>query len=304
MKIDLSSQKPRAQVTAEQLSGLLGGQLPTGSMAIVQLPLVSLAAYPKQPFRPYSEEKLERLVADIAVNGVLSPIIVRPKGSMYEVLAGHNRWNASRKAGLTTIPAIIQDVDDDTAVLIMVNTNLNQRDELSHSEKAGAYKAQLEAMKRKAGRPQNNPSQIGTQKRSDQEMAEQVGESRNQIQRYIRLTYLVPELLSMVDSGELAMTPGVDLSYLAPEEQQTVLYLSAECDRKISIFQSVQLKKASAAGELDEDGIRAILLPEHIWNAPQEFVSRSRGLIPKSASKQDVAAVVAMVEQYFDGRAG
>lgn len=219
MKIDLSSQKPRAQVTAEQLSGLLGGQLPTGSMAIVQLPLVSLAAYPKQPFRPYSEEKLERLVADIAVNGVLSPIIVRPKGSMYEVLAGHNRWNASRKAGLTTIPAIIQDVDDDTAVLIMVNTNLNQRDELSHSEKAGAYKAQLEAMKRKAGRPQNNPSQIGTQKRSDQEMAEQVGESRNQIQRYIRLTYLVPELLSMVDSGELAMTPGVDLSYLAPEEQ-------------------------------------------------------------------------------------
>lgn len=83
-----------------------------------------------------------------------------------------------------------------------------------------------------------------------------------------------------------------------------MLYLSAECDRKISIFQSVQLKKASAAGELDEDGIRAILLPEHIWNAPQEFVSRSRGLIPKSASKQDVAAVVAMVEQYFDGRAG
>lgn len=302
MKMDLSAKAK--QFTAADLSGLLGGQAPAGSMTIVQLPLIRLLAYPDQPFKPYGEEKLERLAADIAANGVLSPIIVRPKGDLYEVLAGHNRWNASHMAGLTTIPAIVQDVDDDTAALVMVNTNLNQRDELTPSEKAFAYKVQLDAMKRSAGRPQNIVSQVGTQKRSDQAMAEQVGESRNQIQRYIRLTCLVPELLDMVDSGELAMTPGVDLSYLTQPEQRLVLDISAECNRKVSIFQSGQLKRASAAGALDEDAIQAILLPERGWNAPQEFVSRSRGLIPKGASVEDVAAAVELVEQYFRERVG
>lgn len=302
MKIDLSAM-PKQQYSAAELSGLFGGQQPIGSMTIVQLTLTSLVAYPNQPFRPYSEEKLERLAADIAVNGVLSPIIVRPKGSVYEVLAGHNRWNASRKAGLTTIPSIVQDVEDDIAALIMVNTNLNQRDELAPSEKAFAYKVQMDVMKRQGQRTDLTSRQVVGKLEAADGIGKETGESGRQIQRYIRLTCLVPELLAMVDSGELSMTPGVDLSYLSPEQQRVVLEVSAECDRKISVFQSGQLKKASAEGYLGEDDIREILLPAQPWNAPQEFVSRSRGLIPKSASKHDVAAVVAMVEQYFsEGR--
>ncbi|MEG1875650.1 MAG: ParB/RepB/Spo0J family partition protein [Angelakisella sp.] len=295
MKIDLSAQKPRQQTTAADLSALLGGQV--NNAVVRQLPLDLLTAYPNQPFKPYTDEKLARLTEDIRANGVLSPIIVRPKGERYEVLAGHNRWNASRRAGLTTIPAMVQEVDDDTAALIMVNTNLNQRDQLSSSEKAFAYRVQLEAMKRKAGRPQNNVSQVGTQKRSDQEMAELLGESRNQIQRYIRLTYLIPDLLAQVDSSDLPMIPAVSLSYLPAEEQEMVLRVSADCERKISVIQAEQLKKA--AGQLSEAAIAAVLLPVRRWNAQQEFVNQSRAAIPGSASVEDIAAVLALIQDYF-----
>ncbi|MEG0852950.1 MAG: ParB/RepB/Spo0J family partition protein [Angelakisella sp.] len=304
MKIDLTAQKPRQQFTAADLSGLLGGQAPVGA-AITQLPIGRLVPYPNQPFKPYSAEKLERLTEDIRVNGVLSPIIVRPSGNMYEILAGHNRWNASRKAGKDTIPAIVQDVNDDTAALIMVNTNLNQRDELLPSEKAWAYRVQLEAMKRQGKRSDLTSSQLGTKlKRSDQEMAAQMGESRNQIQRYIRLTYLIPELLEMVDTKELPMTPAVDLSYLSVEEQQLVLEVTSELERKVSMCQSAQLKKLSTEGGLDEDSIREVLLPEQRWDARQEFVARSRTVIPTTANRQDVEKVLLLVKQYFDQRVG
>lgn len=303
MKIDLTGQKPRPTLAAGDLSALLGGGQ-TGGAVITQLPLGKLVPYPNQPFKPYKAEKLERLTEDIRVNGVLSPIIVRPKGDRYEVLAGHNRWNASHRAGKDTIPAIIQELDDDTAALVMVNTNLNQRDELLPSEKAFAYRVQLEAMKRRAGRPQNNLSQLGTQKRSDQEMAEQVGESRNQIQRYIRLTYLTPDLLEQVDNGELSMVPAVALSYLSPDEQRLVLEVSGDCERKVSVFQAEALKKVAGAGSLSRGVIEGILLPQRGWNAQQEFVNQSRILIPRAASAADVEAVLRLIEAYFEGKAG
>lgn len=303
MKIDLTQQNPRQQFTAADLSGLLGGNVPTGA-AITQLPLEVLIPYPNQPFKPYNKEKLERLADDIRMNGVLSPIIVRPSGSAYEILAGHNRYNASLRAGKETIPAIVQNVDDDTAALIMVNTNLNQRDELLPSEKAFAYKVQLEAMKRQGKRSDLTSCQVGTKSRADERLAESSSDSARVVQRYIRLTYLIPDLLEMVDAKELSMTPAVDLSYLPPEEQQLVLDITSECDRKVSMCQSVQLKKLSAEGELDEESIRAVLLPERRWNARQEFITRSRTVIPSTASAEDVKALLQMVENYFNRKVG
>lgn len=298
MKIDLSSQAPRQQITAADLSGLFGGK-PVGA-AITQLPLSLLDAYPNQPFRAYTAEKLARLTQDIRINGVLSPIIVRPKGERYEVLAGHNRWNASRAAGKDTIPAMILEVDNDTAALIMVNTNLNQRDELTASEKAFAYKMQLEAMKRQGQKADFTCGQLVHKSRDT--IGEEHGESGRQIQRYIRLTYLIPDLLEQVDAGELSMIPAVSLSYLPREEQEAVLRVSADCERKVSLVQAEQLKKA--AGQLTEEYITAVLLPQKRWNARQEFVNQGRALIPAGAGEEDIKAVLALIEEYFERKAG
>ena len=302
-KFDLVSNQPKRQFNADDLV-LFGGGSPQQQSreVIAQLPLSSLSAWAgkdgkPQPFRPYNEAKLQQLTEDIKQNGVLNPIIVRPCGiGRYQILAGHNRVNAARAAGLSEIPAMIRDVDDDTATLIMVNTNLNQRDEMLPSEKAWAYRLQLEAMKRQAGRSKENVSQNGTQKRSDQILAEQSGESRNQIQRYIRLTYLTEDMLEMVDSGMLPFVSGVALSYLTPEQQDIVCEVSAECDKRISTAQAEQIRRLD---EITEETIKAVLLPEKPWNAANEFVSRSRGLIPKSATEADIEAVARLIEEYF-----
>lgn len=302
-KFDFSN-RPKKEFTPEDLPSLFSGLgNATAPGVIVQLPLNKLTACENQPFRPYSEDKMRLLVEDVRANGVLNPIIVRPKGELYEILAGHNRWNASRQAGLETIPAIIKVVDDDTATLIMVNTNLNQRDELLPSEKAWAYRMQLEAMKRQAGRPsKENVSQIGTQKRSDQMLADQTGESRNQIQRFIRLTYLIPELLEMVDQNMLPMVSGVALSYLTAEQQAVVCDISADCDKRISTAQAEQLKRLGQYGKFFAAAVLQILSPTKRWNAANAFVSRSRGLIPKSATEQDIERVVELISHYFLGK--
>ncbi|MEG1778301.1 MAG: ParB/RepB/Spo0J family partition protein, partial [Angelakisella sp.] len=157
-------------------------------------------------------------------NGVLVPILVRAKNSDYEILAGHNRVAAAKLAGLDTVPAIVKDADDDTATLIMLNTNLNQRTELLPSEKARAYKMQLETMKRTAGRPKNNGAHNEHHLKSIEVLEETLNISRAQIQRFIRLTFLIPELLDMVDERVICFVAGVELSYLTENDQETVLY--------------------------------------------------------------------------------
>lgn len=302
-KIDLSH-RPRQQITAAELPSLFSGLGNTAAPGtIVQLPLDKLIPWTNQPFRPYSDAKMQQLVEDIKANGVLNPIIVRPMGQQYQILAGHSRTNASREAGLTTVPAIIRDVDDDTATLIMVNTNLNQRDELLPSEKAWAYRLQLEAIKRSAGRPkenlgQNVPEYIG--KRSTEILGEKSGENYKQIQRYIRLTYLTPELLEMVDQDMLPMISGVSLSYLAEDQQHIVCDISAECDKKISTAKAEQIKRLGQDGSFSADAVRQILLPTPRWNAANAFSSRSKGLIPKTATKQDIEHVALLIQDYFE----
>ncbi len=294
-KFDFSN-RPRQQVTPADLPGLFSGLGNTAAPgAIVQIPISSLVPWANQPFRPYSDAKMQQLVEDIKTNGVLNPIIVRPMGQQYQILAGHSRTNASREAGLTTVPAIIRDVDDDTAVLIMVNTNLNQRDELLPSEKAWAYRLQLEAMKRQG---QKDSGLEG--KKSRDILAEQTGENRNQIQRYIRLTYLIPELLEMVDQGMLPMMSGVSLSYLAEDQQHIVCDVSAECDKKISTAQAEKIKRLGQEGAFTADAVRQLLLPAPRWNAANEFVSRSRVLIPKTATEKDINHITVLIRNYFE----
>lgn len=238
-----------SQTSDESFNALFNTQGVVAEGQIKQLKLAELQPYPNQPFRPYAEERLRELAEDIRQNGVLCPIIVRTialgTAQPYQILAGHNRVNASRLAGCIDVPAIVKDVDDDEAKLILVNTNLNQREKLLPSEKAFAYKMQMESMKKTAGRPsKNNLSQLGTQKRSDQIIAESTGESRNQIQRYIRLTYLIPPLLEMVDNEALAFMVGCYLSYL-PEEKQLLLhnFMDANELKKISMAQAEVIKE-------------------------------------------------------------
>ena len=191
------------------------------------------------------------------------PIIVRPcDDGGYEIISGHRRKRACELAGIDAMPAIVRELDDDAATIVMVDSNL-QRENVLPSERAQAYKMKLEAMKRQAGRPsKENVSQVGTQKRSDQIMAEELGESRNQIQRYIRLTELAPELQEMVDNKKIAFTPAVELSYLSESEQRLLLDAMDSEQATPSLSQAQRLKQFSQRGELTAEAMRAIMSEE------------------------------------------
>lgn len=191
---------------------------------VQEIQLSELHPFKGHPFKVLDDEAMQKTVESIEQFGVLTPAIARPRAEGgYELIAGHRRHHASQLAGKETMPVIIRDLDDDAAVILMVDSNL-QRETLLPSEKAFAYKMKLDAMKRQAGKPsKNNVSQVVTEKRSDQLLAEEVGESRNQVQRYIRLTELIPELLDMVDNKKIAFNPAVELSYLTKDEQNNFL---------------------------------------------------------------------------------
>ena len=211
---------------------------------VKEIPLADLHSFHDHPFRVIDDEEMQELSSSIQQRGVLNPILVRPDPSGgYEIISGHRRVRASQLAKKTDIPAIILHLDDDDAIILMVDSNI-QRTVLA-SERAKSFRMKLAAMKRKAGRPQKNVSQVGTQKRSDQQLAEQVGISRNQVQRYVRLSYLCNPLLDMVDKKKLPMNVGVELSYLTPEHQQLLLHTIRE--------QGVpNLKKAGKLKELEQ----------------------------------------------------
>ena len=187
------------------------------------LSLSDLHPFTSHPFQVRDDEEMDRMVDSVKEYGVMTPAIVRPRREGgYEIVAGHRRCHASQRAGLDTMPCIVRNMDDDTAIILMVDSNC-QREHILPSEKAKAYEMKLEAVKRKAGRPSKiNSSQVGTNFRADEVVAQGAGESRNQVQRYIRLNNLIPELMEMVDDGKLKMTPAVEISYLTPEEQADV----------------------------------------------------------------------------------
>lgn len=219
-----------------------------------------------QPFKPYPQDKLEELAENIRKNGVIEPICVRPMpNGRFQIIAGHNRVAAAKLAGLRTVPALVQQLTDDQAAILMVDSNLQHREKLLPSEKAFAYRLRLESLKRQGQRADLTSSQIETKLgngRSDEQLAAEAGESRAQIQRYIRLTYLIQPLLDMVDDGKPGFAAAVDLSFLTEAEQTMLLQVMEEENKVPGGAQAKELRKASAAGQLtDADAIRAILVP-------------------------------------------
>ena len=218
---------------------------------VQQIPIDALHPFTNHHFKVLDDEAMTRTVESIAQYGVLAPLIARPRpdGDGYEIISGHRRQYAAKLAGLDTLPVIVRQMSDDAAVILMVDSNL-QREHILPSERALAYKMKLDAMRRTSGRPsKENVSQIGTQKRSDQIMAEELGESRNQIQRFIRLTNLIPELLDMVDEKKIAFNPAVELSYLDESQQRDFLEAMEDTQNAPSLSQAQQLKKMAQQGD-------------------------------------------------------
>ena len=219
---------------------------------VQQIPIGELFPFKNHPFKVLDDESMQRTVESVEQYGVLSPLIARPRPEGgYEIISGHRRQHAAQLAGLDTLPVIVRQMDDDAAVLLMVDSNL-QRETILPSERAFAYKMKLEAMKHQAGRPtQDNYSQVGNNfgTLSSEEMAEELGTSKNQIFRYIRLTNLVPELLDMVDEKKIAFNPAVELSYLDESQQRDFLEAMEDTQNAPSLSQAQQLKKMAQQGD-------------------------------------------------------
>lgn len=273
---------------------------------VQEIPLGELHPFRNHPFKVKDDAAMQDTVDSVREYGVLVPAIARPDpNGGYELIAGHRRHHASELAGKETMPVIIRDLDDDAATIIMVDSNL-QREELLPSERAFAYKMKLEAMKRQAGRPsRENVSQVGTQKRSDQIMAEQVGESRNQIQRFIRLTELIPTLLDMVDERKIAFNPAVELSYLKKEEQTLLLEAMDSEQATPSLSQAQRLKKFSQQKMLSLDVMRAVMSEEKKTDLDRVTLKNEtlRKYFPKSYTpKQMEDTIIKLLEGWYKKR--
>lgn len=240
------------------------GQTATGEQ-VQEIPLSELFPFKDHPFKVLDDESMQDTAESVKEYGVLVPAIARPRADGgYELIAGHRRKRASELAGKETMPVIVRNLDDDAAIIIMVDSNL-QRENILPSERAFAFKMKLDAMKRQGARTDLTSSQVGTKlpnKRTDQVLAEQVGESRNQIQRFIRLTELIPELLDMVDAKRIAFNPAVELSFLKKEEQALLFEAIQLEEATPSLSQAQRLKKFSQDGKLDGNVIIAIMTEE------------------------------------------
>ena len=233
---------------------------------VMDLPVSDLHPFKNHPFKVLDDDKMRDTVQSIREHGVLVPVLVRPQpDSGYEIVSGHRRHRACLLAGIETIPAIVREMDDDAAILVMVDSNM-QRESILPSERAWAYRMKLEAMRRKAGRPsKENAGQVDPNfdsRRSNAIVAEQAGESVKQLQRFIRLTELIPPLLDKVDQRKIAFNPAVELSYLTPEEQTNLLDAIESEQSTPSLSQAQRMKKFSAEGSLTLDMMRAILSEE------------------------------------------
>ncbi len=227
---------------------------------IKELSLSELHTFKNHPFKIFNDEKMAYLIESIKENGILVPLIVRKDSEGYEIIAGHRRKYACEKLKIDTVPVIVKELTDDEATIMMVDSNI-QREEILPSEKAFAYKMKLDAMKRQAGRPKNNCDQVGYNydgKKSVEILAEETKESRNQIQRYIRLTYLIKELLDMTDIKKLPLNTSVELSFLSQEEQKMVLN-SIGIYGIPSLKQAAKLKEYSKEGKIDENVVDAVM---------------------------------------------
>ena len=226
---------------------------------VQQIPIGKLFPFKNHPFKVLDDESMQRTVESVEQYGVLSPLIARPRPEGgYEIISGHRRQHAAQLAGLDALPVIVRNMDDDAAVLLMVDSNL-QRENILPSERAFAYKMKLEALKNQGARSDLTSSQIGTKLRADEKVAQDSGESRNQIQRFIRLTNLVPELLDMVDEKKIAFNPAVELSYLDEAQQRDFLEAMNDTQNAPSLSQAQHLKKLAQQGHFSYDAAFAVM---------------------------------------------
>lgn len=272
---------------------------------IREIPISEIDEFPDHPFKVLMDEDMEQLVESIKRNGVMTPATVRLKeDGRYELISGHRRKKACELAGLETLKCEVKELTRDEAIIIMVESNL-QRSTILPSEKAFAYKMRLEAMKRQAGRPtKDNYSPVGNNLEfatSSDELAKKVGESKNQIFRYIRLTELVPEILQMVDERQIAFRPAVEISYLSEEQQYTLLEAMEYNDATPSLAQAIKMKKFMQDGKLTDEVIQSIMQEEKPNQREKSAFRDERitKLIPKTVPKgQETDFVVKALEFY------
>ena len=248
---------------------------------VENIPLEKLKPFPGHPFQVRDDYAMRETAESIKTFGVLQPAIVRPtEDGNYEILSGHRRKHACELAGRRTMPVIVRKLDDDAAVIFMVDSNL-QRENILPSERAAAYKMKLEAMKRQGMRTDLTSAQVETKLRSDEKIAKESGESRAQIQRYIRLTELQPELQQMFDEKKIAFTPAVEISYLKPNEQKMLIDTIESEQATPSLSQAQRMKKLSQSGELNDDTMLGIMMEQ------------------KKPEKKDLTIPADVLEKYF-----
>ena len=272
---------------------------------IREIPISEIDEFPDHPFKVLMNEDMEQLVESVSRSGVMTPATVRQKeDGRYELISGHRRKKACELAGLETLKCEVKELTHDEAIIVMVESNL-QRTTILPSEKAFAYKMRLEAMKRQAGRPtKDNYSPVGNNfgfATSSDELAEKVGESKNQIFRYIRLTELVPEILQMVDERQIAFRPAVEISYLSEEHQYTLLEAMGYNDATPSLAQAIKMKKFMQEGKLTDEVIQSIMQEDkpNQKEKPAFKDERITKLIPKSIPRgQETDFVVKALEFY------
>lgn len=270
------------------------------------LPLSELHPFEGHPFQVRDDEEMDKMVDSVKEYGVMTPAIVRPRrDGGYEIVAGHRRCHASQRAGVDTMPCIVRDMDDDTAIILMVDSNC-QREHILPSEKAKAYQMKLEAIRRKAGRPlkENSRQLVGNFESADL-VGQSNGESGRQVQRFIRLNKLTPDLMQLVDDGRLKTTPAVELSYLTPEEQEEFLSYMEEEGCTPSLSQAQKLKAASKESVLTKDKIHEIMSARSPSVKPREpqltiAVSKVERYFPKGfTSDQMQNLIVKLLENYY-----
>ena len=271
---------------------------------VQQIPIGELFPFKNHPFKVLDDESMQRTVESVEQYGVLSPLIARPRPEGgYEIISGHRRQHAAQLAGLDALPVIVRQMDDDAAVLLMVDSNL-QRENILPSERAFAYKMKLEAMKHQAGRPtQDNYSQVGNNfgALSSEEMAEELGTSKNQIFRYIRLTNLIPELLDMVDEKKIAFNPAVELSYLDESQQRDFLEAMNDTQNAPSLSQAQRLKKLAQEGHFSYDVAFAVMGEEKKDELDKVIIKNDtlRKYFPRSYTpKQMEDTIIKLLDQW------
>ena len=268
---------------------------------IQQIPIAELHPFKNHPFKILDDEAMQRTVESVAQFGVLAPLIARPREEGgYEIISGHRRQHAAELAGLTTLPVIVRNMSDEEAVIKMVDSNL-QREHILPSERAFAYKMKLEAIKNQGVRSDLTSSQIGTKLRADERIAQDAGESRNQIQRFIRLTNLIPELLDLVDQKKISFNPAVELSYLTAAEQRDFLEAMQDTQNAPSLSQAQRIKKLSQEGKCTYDAIFDIMGEEKKAEMDRVTIKNEvlRKYFPRSYTpKQMQDTIIKLLEQW------